>query len=209
MSIWKPLRSLYIKTTNFTDGYHDDYNKLVSFYNFWSFIYDFSVRLDPAYLNQLKNMINQVVCQNDQVLDIGCGTGLGTIYSAHIAEKVVGIDISKNMISKFKKKINNKLIENIELIEGKYPDCISQSFDTIISSFTIVHFSTKVRPFIYKSIYKNLKKNGRIGLFSAQGEIAHAFETKMEIESNLRNSGFQNIRIQDVSDIYRIVVAEK
>jgi cyclopropane fatty-acyl-phospholipid synthase-like methyltransferase len=113
------------------------------------------------------------------------------------------------MIYKFKKKINNKLIENIELIEGKYPDCISQSFDTIISSFTIVHFSTKVRPFIYKSIYKNLKKNGRIGLFSAQGEIAHAFETKMEIESNLRNSGFQNIRIQDVSDIYRIVVAEK
>ncbi len=209
MSIWKPLRSLYIKTTNITSGYHDDYNKLVSFYKLWSFIYDFSVKLDPAYFNQLKNMINQVVNPNDQVLDIGCGTGLGTIYSAQIANKVIGIDISADMIFQLRKKVKTKNVDNIELIEGKYPDCISQSFDAIISSFAIVHFSKEKRPFIYKSIYKNLKKNGKIGLFSAQGEIAHAFETQIEIECNLKNNGFQNIKIQDVSDIYRIVIAEK
>lgn len=48
-----------------------------------------------------------------------------------------------------------------------------------------------------------------MGLFSAQGEIAATFETKDEIIKNLQAAGFQKIKIDDVSDIYRITTAEK
>ncbi|MCK5130232.1 MAG: class I SAM-dependent methyltransferase [Clostridiales bacterium] len=209
MSIWNPLRKLYIKTTNITNGYHDDDDRLVSFYKLWSKMYDFSIKLDPAYYRQLTNMIKQVVSPSDHVLDIGCGTGLATIYSAQIAKKVTGVDMSSDMLLRLRKKTKAKKIDNIELIEGKYPDDITLEYDSIISSFALVHFSKEMRPLIYESMYENLKENGRIGLFSAQGEIAHAFETKIEIDENLKNSGFHNIVIQDVSDIYRIVIAEK
>lgn len=48
-----------------------------------------------------------------------------------------------------------------------------------------------------------------MGLFSAQGEIASSFETKDEIVNNLELAGFNKIEVDDVSDIYRIVKAEK
>ncbi len=131
----KMFRTVYIKTTNLTNGYHDDYNKLVSFYKLWSKIYDLSVRLDPAYFKQLKTMIDLVVKPGENVLDIGCGTGLGTIYSSKIAETVTGIDISQDMISKLKKTIIRNNIKNITLINGSYPECVNNTFDTVISSF--------------------------------------------------------------------------
>lgn len=209
MNILKPFRIIYIKTTNLTNGYHDNYKKLISFYKRWSIVYDFSVKLDPAYHSQLKNMISMVVKPGDTVLDIGCGTGLGTIYSSHIASKVTGIDISKDMVAILRQKIKREKINNIELVTGKFPDSISDQFDVIISSFAIVHFSTGSRPLIYEKIYESLKPGGKIGLFSAQGEIAKAFEMKDELIVNLKHCGFKNILLQDVSDIYRITTATK
>lgn len=46
-------------------------------------------------------------------------------------------------------------------------------------------------------------------MFSAQGEIAPAFEAKDEIYENLKANHFKNIMMQDASDIYRIVTAQK
>jgi cyclopropane fatty-acyl-phospholipid synthase-like methyltransferase len=209
MSIWKPLRTLFIKTTNFTLGYQDNHNKLISFYSSWAKIYDITIRMDPAYTKQLKKMISLVVSPLNSVLDIGCGTGIGTIYSAKIAKSVTGIDISADMLSKLKQKIRKKKITNVKLILGKYPDRLANTYDVVISSFAIVHLSPEKRKNIYRSIYSNLRGNGKIGLFSARGEIAPAFETKDEISKNLKDNGFQNIEIRDVSDIYRITIAEK
>jgi hypothetical protein len=62
---------------------------------------------------------------------------------------------------------------------------------------------------VITNIFEALKPNGKIGLFSAQGEIASTFQTKEEIEINLSSAGFRNIMIEDVDDIYRISIAEK
>ncbi len=59
------------------------------------------------------------------------------------------------------------------------------------------------------SMFEHLKSGGRIGLFEAQGEIAPTFQTKKEIETNLLNAGFDDISIDDVSDIYRMATAAK
>jgi len=57
------------------------------------------------------------------------------------------------------------------------------------------------------SMFDHLKSGGRIGLFEAQGEIAPTFQAKKEIETNLLEAGFDDISIEDVSDIYRVVTA--
>jgi len=212
MSFWKPFRKLYIKTTDFTHGFQGARQaKVLGFYKLWAFCYDFSVKLDPAYPRELKNMIDTVVKRGDTVLDVGCGTGLGTIDASKIAEKVIGIDLSPDMIDKLKKKINREKIENIEVIVGSFPESLPQEaeFDSVISSFAIAHFTGEQRKIVYNYIFNYLVSKGRLGLFSAQGEIASTFETKDEIIRNLKSVGFQKIEINNVSDIYRIVRAER
>jgi hypothetical protein len=50
MSLWKPLRIGYIKTTDLTHGYQGSVPaRLLRFYALWAPIYDLTVRLDPAY----------------------------------------------------------------------------------------------------------------------------------------------------------------
>ncbi len=211
MSFWKPFRKLYIKSTDFTHSYQGKDRKLVGFYKAWSYCYNFSVSLDSAFGREMKTMIGLAVKPGDTTLDIGCGTGISTFYASEIADKVIGIDLSADMIRKLEQKISRRKLVNIEVITGSFPEALPESiqFDSIISSFAIVHFTLKQRESLYKQIYNLLLSGGRLGLFSAQGEIASSFETKNEIVSNLELAGFNNIEIDDVSDIYRIVTAER
>ena len=211
MSFLKPFRKLYIKSTDFTHSYQGKDRKLVSFYKVWSYCYDFSVSIDPAFGREMKKMIGLAVKPGDTTLDIGCGTGISTFYASEIADKVIGIDLSADMTRKLEKKIDRRTLANIEVITGSFPEALPQNikFDSIISSFAIVHFTPEQRKSIYKQIYNLLLSGGQLGLFSAQGEIASSFETKNEIVSNLELAGFNKIGIDDVSDIYRIVKAEK
>lgn len=211
MSIWKPLRKFYIRTTNITHGFQDsETSRLISFYKLWAPFYDFSVKLDPAYQRELKYMIDSVVKTGDSTLDIGCGTGLGSVHAAKTASLVIAIDPSSEMITKMKKKISDLSINNIQIINGFFSAGIFQKkFNSIISSFALAHFSTEQRKIIYQLIFNLLDSNGRLGLFSAQGEIASTFETRDEIIRNLKSAGFQKFEINDVSDIYRISIANK
>ncbi|NOZ48285.1 MAG: class I SAM-dependent methyltransferase [Chlorobi bacterium] len=211
MNYLKSFRELYIKTTNFTHSYQGKSDKLKHFYKLWSYCYDLSVSLDPAFGREMKKMIENTVAQGDTVLDIGCGTGISTLYASKIAGKVVGIDLSPDMIHKLEQKIKRKKITNIDLVTGSFPEALpgNLKFKSIISSFAIVHFPPVQRKIIYKQIYDFLETNGRLGLFSAQGEIASSFETEKEVVANLNSAGFKNIALNNVSDIYRIITATK
>jgi len=212
MTLWKPIRKLYIKTTDFTHGFQgESREKILGFYRLWAFCYDFSVKLDPAYARELKKMIDSVVKRGDTVLDLGCGTGLGTIYASRIADKVVGIDLSPQMTTKLQNKIRKERIENIEVVVGGFPEDLARDakFNSVISSFAIAHFPPEQRSPVYSRIFDHLVSNGRVGLFSARGEIASTFETRNNVVENLKLAGFRQIEVDDVSDIYRIVKAEK
>ena len=73
------------------------------------------------------------------ILDLGCGTGLELqeYYKLNPSAKVVGIDISKGMLAKLKKKFDGK---DITLILGSYFDVPlgKNEFDAAVSveSFT-------------------------------------------------------------------------
>lgn len=205
------LRRFYIRTTNFTHGYQGQSERQLGLYRLWAPLYDISLRIDPGYTAGIRRMVDAVVEDNDTVLDIGCGTGLATILAAHYAKRVVGIDPGSEMLAKLRLKIDSQQVTHIDLIEGFFPDALASTalYDVVISSFALVHIERDKRGGVYKAIFNHLKSGGRISTFSAQGEIASAFETKAEVSQNLGGAGFQQIQITDFCDIYRVAAAVK
>ncbi len=212
MTLWKPFRIAYIKTTDLTHGYQGSASaRLLRFYRLWAPIYDLTVRLDPAYLRSLKRMVALVVRPGDMTLDVGSGTGLGSVFAASIAARVVAIDPSQEMIMRLHKKIRGRRLENVEVRQGYFPDSLvpGESFDSVISSFMMAHLKPEERVRAIIAIFRCLKRGGRLGLFAAQGEIAPTFQTRGEVEEQLSAAGFANSEVIDLSDIYRITMATR
>ena len=78
----------------------------------------------------------------DQVLDIGCGTGIDIplLYHRVGSEgRVVGIDISKGMICRARKRISRNPSVSIPLVQGNalYLPFESKSFDAVFCDYLI------------------------------------------------------------------------
>jgi len=207
-----PLRKYYLKLTDLTNGLKNaNDNQLNYFYKLWSIVYDVSIRLDPAYQRELNKMIDSIIWSGDITLDIGCGTGLASIPAANKAKLVVGIDPSSHMLNQLRKKMNKFNIQNIELRNGYFPDSIKvgECFNSILCSFMLVHFNQEERCNLVCKAYEYLDEGGRIGIFTARGEIAKAFETYEQVNDYLSGAGFRNIHIHDVADVYRIASGVK
>lgn len=212
MTLWKPLRIAYIKTTDLTHGYQGSAPpRLLRFYRLWAPIYDLTVRLDPAYLRALKRMVTSVVRPGDATLDVGSGTGLGSVFAASIAARVVAIDPSPEMTTRLHRKLRRRRLENVEVRQGYFPDSLvaGESFDSVISSFMMAHLETEERARAIVAMFRCLKPGGRLGLFAAQGEIAPTFQTSAELEEQLSLAGFERFEATDLSDIYRITTATR
>ncbi len=180
-------------------------------YKLWSRFYDRSVKLDPAYMRHLREMIDAVVQAGDQVLDIGSGTGLGSLHAALRARRVVAVDPSEEMASRFERKLARLRLDNLELRRGVFPDALEEgeTFDAVISSFMLAHLRPAQRTELLAHTYLRLNPGGRIGLFSARGEVAPSFQTKDELWNNLTAAGYHDVLIRDVADVYRVTTAKK
>ncbi|MFX1375564.1 MAG: class I SAM-dependent methyltransferase [Promethearchaeota archaeon] len=94
------------------------------------------------------------ITKNSTVLDIGCGNGAVDYDVAQKAKKVVGIDISKKMISYAKTKFHRP---NIQYIHGdalKYD--FDEIFDYIILSNILEHIKDRL------SFLNRIKKLGNV-----------------------------------------------
>tara|TARA_B100000795_G_C22787496_1_gene435289 strand:- start:1234 stop:2001 length:768 start_codon:yes stop_codon:yes gene_type:complete len=102
---------------------------------------------DLAYGN--KNYVNEIlfiskklnINKNSKILDLGCGTLRHSIYLSKKVKKILGIDLSKNMLKIARDKVNkNKLSK--KKIFLKYANIIdfttSQKFNVAYSLFDVI-----------------------------------------------------------------------
>jgi ubiquinone/menaquinone biosynthesis C-methylase UbiE len=96
------------------------------------------------------------------ILDFGCGTGRLVIPFSERAEKVVGIDISTDIISVAKKNCDKQNIKNVEFFLSD--DCLSnisnQKFDLINSYIVLQHINVKRGEKLIKEMIKLLNPKG-------------------------------------------------
>jgi ubiquinone/menaquinone biosynthesis C-methylase UbiE len=114
-----------------------------------------------------EEITSNYVNPGDHVLEIGCGTGELAIILAKKKAKVVGIDISPEMLSVAKVKIADEGLENdIEIVElnaididHKFED---NRFDVITSTLTLSELTDDEVDYILKECARVLKKNGTL-----------------------------------------------
>ncbi|MBN1664627.1 MAG: class I SAM-dependent methyltransferase [Deltaproteobacteria bacterium] len=104
------------------------------------------------------------VRKNDQVLDIGCGTGLMTLKFLRKADcQVTGVDNSDAMLAIFKKKITELGLQDKTACKaGDAADLEFEedTFDICASTVTLHHLKNKLPAL--KKIHSILKPGGRL-----------------------------------------------
>jgi ubiquinone/menaquinone biosynthesis C-methylase UbiE len=99
------------------------------------------------------------------VLDLGCGDGTTALPAARLGAKVLGVDISSNLVAAANKRIKEEGLTNITVREGDASNLEgipNDSFD-LVESFFGAMFAPK--PFdVAKEMVRVTRKGGRIAM---------------------------------------------
>jgi predicted TPR repeat methyltransferase len=92
----------------------------------------------PEMLTGLVTRMIELPGEDADILDAGCGTGLCGPHLRKLSSSIVGVDLSKNMLRRARKRG-----DYMELVEGEllaFMQSHPASFDLLISADTLVYF---------------------------------------------------------------------
>ncbi len=147
MSNYYPESKVEVK--GFTAKYYDKLMDIITFGKYSHFI-DETIRL-------------MKIRPTDRILDLGAGTGRNACLMINYLSKngeLVGVDISEEMISQFRKKCGH--FSNAEVIQTRIdkPLPFKKKFDKIFISFVLHGFPQNVREVIIQNTFKVLRDGG-------------------------------------------------
>ncbi len=131
-----------------------------------------------VYPGVYKPLENEHACaqycdKGDVVLDLGCGCGVGAIFCADKAEKIVATDISAAAVRNTQENCNSHGVKNVEIRQSDMFSNITGKFDLVIANPPYIaadfegeeqQFATSVRylPIFFAEVHKHLNPNARI-----------------------------------------------
>jgi SAM-dependent methyltransferase len=122
--------------------------------------------IGPAYWEALAAGVGIRV--DDDVLDVGCGTGRSARDAARIATSgtVLGVDLSGRMLERARAAAEAEGLVNVrfEQADAQVHPFPSAGFDVAVSSFGAMFFADPVAAFA--NIFRSLRPDGRLGLLA-------------------------------------------
>ncbi|PIU67585.1 MAG: hypothetical protein COS84_04460 [Armatimonadetes bacterium CG07_land_8_20_14_0_80_40_9] len=117
--------------------------------------------LYPSFIEKAVKLMG--IRLHDRILDLGAGTGRNAcLMMKYLSKegKVIGIDISQEMISQFKEKCAN--FPNAKIIYARVdqPLPFKEKFNKVFISFVLHGVPQAAREIITDNAYKALKKDG-------------------------------------------------
>ncbi|MEQ9310665.1 MAG: amino acid adenylation domain-containing protein, partial [Balneolaceae bacterium] len=158
--------------TMFDDVYTDSQNLILdSKFNIagWNSSYSGEPIPEREMKEWVDNTVEEILSRKvENVLEIGCGTGLMLFNIAPHCKSYVGTDISKNAIDYILKNVSKEIISKTELFHCEARDLSKVSekcFDTIILNSVIQYFpNISYLENVLSSIIQLLEPGGRIFL---------------------------------------------
>ena len=141
--------------------------KSALFYKIMSKFYDL---LDVIYFKKYdtspRKVVNEAIKDNDKILDLCTGTGTNAVNIAkkNSSVKVVGIDISKKMLTVAESKIKKEKLLNIELfqMDATNMNFEDNCFDKVLLSLVLHEIDEEIATSIINEAIRVLKPNGEI-----------------------------------------------
>jgi len=132
--------------------------KIIDSYNTWAYQYDNNINptrdLDKSITKEFLSKIDFF-----KVLELGCGSGKNSEWLITKAEKLVGLDFSKNMLDLARNKIktDKATFINTDLNE-KWP-VKNNAFDLVTINLALEHI--EILDHIFKSSFMKLVQGGK------------------------------------------------
>jgi ubiquinone/menaquinone biosynthesis C-methylase UbiE len=128
-------------------------------YNSWASQYDTNEnKTRDLEAKALRDMFSTI--SFNAVLEIGCGTGKNTEWLLQKAEHITAVDLSEEMLSKAKEKIQSQKVEFIKTDINSEWDFTKRTFDLIGFSLVLEHIENLDH--IFKEVYKKLNEQGLV-----------------------------------------------
>ncbi|MEC7173575.1 MAG: class I SAM-dependent methyltransferase [Bacteroidota bacterium] len=141
-----------------------DKKKQIEFFNEDTHIYDDNMECTPFWKandwNCLKDWLYELVPEHT-LLDVGCGTGRASTPFAKNGVKVIGLDISEEMVIRAKRKSESLgLIDNTDYVVGDSENLpfATNSFDAVLAFGVLHHVPSPQR--MLQQMSRVLKNNG-------------------------------------------------
>ena len=127
-------------------------------YNTWADQYDNNINttrdLDKTVTKKSLSKIDFF-----KVLELGCGSGKNTEWLIIKADRLVGLDFSKNMLDLARKKIKNDKVTFINTDINKNWPVNDNSFDLATINLTLEHI--EILDHIFNSLFMKLTQGGK------------------------------------------------
>jgi ubiquinone/menaquinone biosynthesis C-methylase UbiE len=132
------------------------YNRIFDHYN--------KYRRISANKHELDNFVKHLPKQST-ILDMGCGSGLVAKFLMDRGIKVIGIDVSRNMVNLARKSAPAAKFYKIDMTRMRFAD---NEFDGVVALYSIIHVPRTHHARIFKEINRITKSDG-IVLLSVGG----------------------------------------
>jgi len=118
---------------------------------------------DKRFNEMEMNFILGKLKPEDEVLDLGCGTGRFTVPMAERANRVTGLDLCPAMIEKAREKTLQRGLR-VEFREGDMTSLqfADKSFDVVTSMVALMHIPLDQRQAVFSEAARVLKPGGRM-----------------------------------------------
>lgn len=182
------------------------YNDL--FFSRWAPIYD---GLEILLHDVRKEIIKEIDASNKSVLDVATGTGNLAMDLSETADKVIGIDLSSEMLAQaVKKKINGNL--SFILMDACKMEFNDEQFDVVTITLGLHDMPPEIRTLVLEEVKRVLKKDGKLYILeydlpendvlaNVSSTIINTLESRYylgfvqsDFENHLRSFGFQIVR---------------
>ena len=151
----------------------------------------------------------------ETVVDLGSGGGLDCFFAAQrvgSAGRVIGVDMTPEMLAKARGNAARLGVQNVEFREGYIEQLpVADGEADVVISNCVINLSPN-KPQVFREIYRALKPGGRVAVSDivTRGELPQVVKTSMEAwgacvagaldlneyAAGLRDAGFVDVKVE-------------